>query len=80
MKKIALSMLTALAMSTATATYAAGEETASPFYVGIAYSYFDASYGSTDVTGDGLSYLAGYDFNNYFINLPASRIYYYQEH
>jgi OOP family OmpA-OmpF porin len=66
MKKIALSMLTALAMSTATATYAAGEETASPFYVGIAYSYFDSSYGSTDVTGDGLSYLAGYDFNNYF--------------
>lgn len=40
--------------------------TPSPFYVGLAYSYFDSSYGSTDVTADGMLGLLGYTINDYF--------------
>jgi len=64
MNKITLSMLAALAMSTT--TYAAGNEGVSPYYIGLAYSDFDASYGSADVTGDGALGLAGYNINDNF--------------
>ena len=63
MNKITLSMLTALAMSTT--TYAAGDEGVSPYYISLAYSDFDASYGSTDVTADGVLGLAGYTIGDY---------------
>lgn len=66
MNKVTLSVLTALAMSTATTAYAAGDEASSPYYIGIAYSNIDASYGSADVTGDGLLGLGGYTINDNF--------------
>ena len=64
MNKYTLSVLTALAMSTT--TYAAEDVTPSPFYLGLAYSYYDSSYGSTDVTTDGVLGLAGYNINDNF--------------
>ena len=78
MKKFTLSVIAALAMSTF--AVAGGdiapvepevnvpEVVATPgsFYVGAGYSYFDASYDSTDVTAHGMLGLLGYQFNDYF--------------
>ena len=79
MRKITVSIVALLAMSTM--TYAGGDiapvepmvevpveevATPSPFYIGLAYSYFDASYGSSDVTADGMLGLVGYNINDYF--------------
>ena len=57
-------MLVALAMSTT--TYASEDGIVSPYYIGLAYSDFDASYGSTDATADGVLGLAGYNINDNF--------------
>ena len=64
MNKITLSILAALAMSPT--VYAAGDKAVSPYYIGLGYSYFDASYGSTDITADGMLGLAGYTIDDNF--------------
>ena len=64
MNRITLPMLVTLAMSTT--TYAAGEEDASHFYIGLAYSDYDSEYGSTDVTADGILGIAGYKSDDNF--------------
>jgi hypothetical protein len=64
MNKITLSMLAALAMSTT--AYAAGDKVVSPYYIGLGYSYFDASSGSTDITADGMLGIAGYTIDDNF--------------